>query len=290
MRLLLILLLILVPSLCWANPIIGAFMDVGGGVSVTAPGDPPSFCSSQSWATYTDFKIDFDHTTDEKYACLDSGTETGTLDGATIASHTITNPGSGGNTLFGDATNDSIEFHNTGSYFNSAYGSFRCLINIDGENNTDYIFAYIIPVDYDNRLRLSIGANGLLQVLWEDHNGGIINTYVNATDFENHPGDWGQIEVKWDTTACTAGDGNCGETNEIGARVRVDDNRDGDFDDGGAEDWTDWSYESSTQDLNAWAVEPSTEDIVFGLGGTHNVDFNMDDIEISNSKPSTMGN
>ena len=69
-------------------------------------------------------------------------------------------------------------------------------------------------------------------------------------------------------------------------RVRVDDNRDGDFGDGGAEDWTGWTGEASATDLEAWASEPTTDDFKFGITtATHTQNIYIDDLEMTPDKP-----
>jgi len=68
--------------------------------------------------------------------------------------------------------------------------------------------------------------------------------------------------------------------------MRVDDNQDGDFDDGGAEDWTSWEYEASAIDMGTWSAEPSTDDFKFGIvTGTYDYQVEIDDVELSPNKP-----
>jgi len=110
-------------------------------------GGAADYCSTQTWNTLTEFRLDFDHTTDNKTACLTSGTEIGTLvSGTVIDTPSVTPPGSGGDVLIANASGEYIVFDNSTTYFNSQYGTlkfkFRCL----GDNANNYDLINIIEV------------------------------------------------------------------------------------------------------------------------------------------------
>lgn len=257
--------------------------DVQAGM-VIGSGSGGDYCSSITWNTISDFTLDFSHPTDARTAC---GTdEVGVLTTATIATPAIASPGSGGDALYVAANTSYIQFDNTGSPFTSQYGEIISNFQISGDgSNNDFLFN-IVGVPAQDRMEIYVhGSTGRIYVTWEDNNNGTIDIY--SGDVDAFYGDWIQIHVKWDTTRCT--DGTCdgvGE-DELAIRTRVDDNRDGDFADGGAEDWTAWTYETSAVDMGAWATEPGENDIYIGIyGTTYTQDIYIDDVEISNDKPS----
>jgi len=245
------------------------------------------YCSGQSWNSFTNFRLDFDHTTDNKNACLSSGTETGALTSATVATPGLASPGSGGDALLCDGDDHYIAFDNSGTYFQSQYGELKFLVYLAGDNTDNQTIFRIQEVASQDLLLLTLKGDGLVTLRWEDNNQGTIDTIgaIN-NDLDDYYGDWVQIHVQWDTTRCT--DGTCdgvGE-DELQARSRVDDNRDGDFNDGGNENWTAWHGESSAIDFGAWSAEPTTDDFKFGISyGTQNQNIYIDDVEISYSQP-----
>jgi hypothetical protein len=256
----------------------------GGGVPAAAGG----FCASQSWNTLTDFSVDFDHTTDNKQACYNaSDGEVGTLNNsATIATPGTIGPVSGGDAVLSDADQRFIDFDNDTPYFDSKWGELYFTFLVTGDN-TEEDCILNINHDANNRLRLYISASGAMSLLWEDNSAGNIN--IGGADVDDTSADWIQVHIKWDTTRCTDGDGNCGDANEdeVAMRWRIDDNRDGDFGDGGNEDWSAWEVESSTKDAAIWATEPGANDVILGIwGATHTVNIYVDDLEISKSQPS----
>jgi hypothetical protein len=268
-----------------------AILTIGG--KPCSDGDAVDYCTSQSWDTFAAFKFDFDHTTNNLYACLASGTSTGTLVNAAAGQVTGPTPattgiGSGGNALVTDATAEYVTFTNTSSIFQSKYGEIMFKVNLAGNNAADYYVFQIVQTAAQERLQVYITATGQAYVLWEDNDHGAVQIVAaSAADFDDNYGDWAQIHIKWDTTRCS--DGTCdgvGE-DELGIRVRFDTNNDGDFDDGGDETWSAWAYETSAIDMGAWATEPTTDKIQFGLiSGAFDQAIWVDDLEISNAQPS----
>ena len=274
-RLLLCLILIFAPALALAGHYYSA-IDSGG-----------DYCSGISWPTLSDFTLDFDHTTDDKTSC-GTNDEVGTLSNATIATPTLSSPGSGGDCLLADATGDIITFDNDGAYFTSQYGEIYLLVKLAGNNAADYDIINIIETAAEDRLEFIIEGTGLPSIYIESNNSGTIQVGTGGSfDFDNYYGDWVQVHIQWDSTRCTDGTCDGAGEDECRMRFRVDDNRDGDFSDGGVEDWSSWFAETSATNLDTWAAEPTTGDIKFGIVfGTHNENIEIDDIEISNSQPS----
>ena len=263
----------------WLNIAMGTSANFAANVVVGgAAGD---FCSAQDWNVLTSFRLDFDHTTDNKTACLASGTEVGTLATGTIVTPGTPSPGSGGDALYANANTEYIHFDNPAPYFRSLYGELYILFMVPAEPGSTMDFVNIYD-SADDRLELAITATGKINALWEDNNAGSIQE-ESAFDISNACvgssncyDDWIQAHVIWDTTA--------GGNVEFGHQYRVDDNRDGDFEDGGAEDWT--SMEYATGDLNEMGTEPTTDDFKFGYhDATYQVDIYIDDVEISYDQP-----
>ncbi len=247
---------------------------------------PGDYCDSQTWNTLTSFRLDFDHSTDGSTACLSTGTELGVLTGATIATPPLASPGSGGNALYANATAEYITFSNTLPYFRSLYGELMFKFLIEGDNASTYYLINIIQTAAQDRLQIYVALGGRTAYIWEDNNNGGINENIGI-DVDAYYGKWIQIHVKWDTTRCTDGTCDGAGEDEFCTRARVDANADGDFLDGGAEDWTAWACESSAVDMNTWAVEPTTDDFKFGIvSGTYDVYVYIDDVEISYNQPS----
>lgn len=280
MRKILIALLLLLFAMP-AHADMNGYIAGSGGVAV-------DYCTTQTWATLTSFKLDFDHTSDTKTACLASGTQVG----VDAASTTIANPsptttgiGSGGNALSPDTAGDYIHFDNTSSILKTQYGEMYIKFKYDNNGGATYYIFTINPASSTERFYLYVDLSGNVTTLWEDNNHGQLT--LTAIDADGYYGDWVQVHIKWDTTRCT--DGTCdgvGE-DELCIRARVDANNDGDFGDGGAEDWAAWVCETSATDLAAWATEPTTDSLQFGLIlGTYDVGIHIDDVEISNAQPS----
>lgn len=278
-----------------AAPVYAFTSAIQGVVSSSNSGT--DYCSSQSWATFSAFKFDFDHTTNNLYACLASGTTTGTLVNA--ASGQIDTPtpsttgiGSGGDALITDATTEYVRFTNSSSIFQSQYGELMFKVYLAGDNTADYYLLNIIKTPAEERLQISIVDTGQITITWEDNNHGSVYAAVLSVtyDFDSNYGGWAQIHVQWDTTRCTAGGTSCGISNsddELRVRIRYDSNNDGDFSDGTAETWSNWGYETSNIDMGTWSSEPTTDTIAFGLvSGTFAQAIWVDDLEISNAKPS----
>lgn len=284
MKYLLSVLLILLSLQSWAlSPAIQAVVGING-----APAD---YCTTQTWATLTSFKLDFGHTTDTKTACLSTGTELGiTSAGTTISTPTPASPGSGGGAITGDATAEYIDFDNSLPYFQSQYGELYLKALVTGNNANDTRLLGIVQTANEDQLIVQVTASGGWQALWEDHNSGVVSVIVSgAYDLDaagyNH---WAQIHVKWDTTRCTDTGENCADAgeDELCMRVRIDTNDDGDFGDGGAEDWSSYSCETDATDMLAWTAEPTTDDFKFGLvTGTYDVQIWVDDVEINYAQP-----
>lgn len=292
--------LLLIPVFAWASlNILGVSNVVKvqgvdnvakvGGVTTSAGGG----CGAQSWNTFSDFRLDFDQATAFD-ACLTSGTETGgSVNSPTVVTPPTASPVSGGNCLYANNGNDYIQFDNTGPYFQSQYGEVMFSFRQDQDNAGEDTILRISHAFQEDWLLFSINEFGALFVTWEDNNDGAVTITVPVIDIDSHRDEWIQCHIKWDTTACTDGNGNCedgGADNELGVRCRVDDNDDGDFDDGGLEDWPAWTYDGDTDDLQAWASEPGENDIFIGFIGTHSTDYWVDDLEISYSKPASMDN
>lgn len=273
---------ILLLSICFVLAMTQADPDTGtGSVSST------DYCSGVSWNTLTDFYIDFDHTTDNKTAC--GADEIGTLTDATIADPSVANPGSDGDALHITAANDGLSFDNTGSYVDpdGTYGEIYFLWRQadSGTGNTDvftlgpdlnanYILVYITSVD-------------ALRVQWEDNNAGSIQ--LTIVDLTSYLGDWIQVHIKWDTERCTDGTCDGAGEDELCGRYRIDDNQDGDFNDGGIEDWSSLVCETTAQDMENWGATMGADDVRIGYGAFASftvTSADIDDFEISPSKPS----
>lgn len=246
---------------------------VGGGCSTT-------------WNDLTSFRLDFNQS-GETTACLASGTEVGTYSsGAGTATPALVSPGSGGKALYCNGSNEYITFHNTGPYFRSTYGTLRFKFKQDANPSTQRVtLLSITAVAAEDRMAVSLEATGIIQLVWEDNNGGGETATLGSFDMDNDPdgagaktnyyGVWVQIEVKWDTTI---------GSNEVALRFRADVNDDGDFNDGGNETWSAYTYISGSQDI--WASEPTgSDEINFGCAGTYEVDIWVDDLEISYNQP-----
>lgn len=288
-KLFLILSILLFSSIAQAQMLQG----IVAGESAAAGGVAADYCASQSWDTFAAFKFDFDHTTNNLYACLASGTSTGTLVNAAAGQVTGPTPsttgiGSGGNALVTDATTEYITFTNTSSIFQSQYGEIMFKVNLAGNNAADYYVFQIVQTAAEERLQVYVADTGHTYVLWEDNNHGSVSIgSAPAFDFDDNYGDWAQIHIKWDTTRCSDGTCDGAGEDELGIRIRFDTNNDGDFDDGGDEDWSAWAYETSAIDMGAWETEPTTDKIQFGLiSGAFDQAIWVDDLEISNAQPS----
>ena len=249
-------------------------------------GGAAAYCDTQTWNTLTSFRLDFDNTDGNHIACLAVGTELLT-DVATPIIEAVPyamTGASGGNCIKFNSNDENILGDNTNSYFNSAYGEVYFLVILAGNNADNYYFFYPQAVVGEDRLRFEIAPTGVTYILWEDHNGD--TDQIDIVDLDSYYNKWVQFHIVWDTTECTAGDGNCGAVNEVGARWRADANGDGDFEDGGVENWSAYCYISSTDDFEAWVSEPGADEIIIGLNpATYDVDVWMDDIEISSAKP-----
>ncbi len=248
---------------------------------------PGDYCDSQTWNTLTSFRLDFDHSTDGSTACLSTGTELGVLTGATIAPPPLASPGSGGHALLADASGKYITFSNPLPYFRSLYGELTFKFLIEGNNANNYSLIDIIQTANEDRLQFQVLGTGKFNIIWEDNNCGALGLSLPAAfDVDAYYGDWIQVHIRWDTTRCTAEPCDGAGEDEFCARFRVDDNQDGDFLDGGAEDWTGWNCEAITTDYHVWASEPGANDFKFGIvSGTYDVYVYIDDVEISYNQP-----
>lgn len=252
-------------------------------------GGPAEHCSGIAWNTLTQFALDFDNETPEQTCESASDGETGVLSAnTTIVTPALVSPGSGGDALFVNGDSENIIFDNAGTYFASQYGELYFLMQLAGDNTEQDYIILIEEVGFQDYLRVRLNTAGTIGITWEDNNSGSVSITLTV-DLDNHYGDWAQIHLKWDTTRCTQGDGNCADAgeDELAGRMRVDDNRDGDFNDGGAEDWTAWTLETSDIDLEAWVAEPTTDDFEFGIAtATYTQNIYIDDVEITPSQPS----
>lgn len=230
------------------------------------------------FADTSDFWIDFSHTDGDSVACT-ANTELGAWSGASVDAEPDSgvSPGSGGAAMLLDATGDDIIFDNEDASFASAQGQLSFLVCVTADNTAAHYLVKVNAVDLQDRLLVELTATGLISVSWEDNNTGNVTLAPIGPDLDSYYGDWVQIHLKWDVSAADT-------STEIGIRTRIDDNRDGDFGDGGIEAWSAWTYKAA--DLAAFASEPGAGEISFGLAsGTYNVNIYLDDIEISNSKP-----
>jgi hypothetical protein len=246
------------------------------------------YCASQAWNTYTDFALDFDHTSDEKSACEDATTsETGTYNAGTdTTTLTPDSPISGGKCLNGDADSQYIQFDNTDSYFASASGEIRFSVQLSDNNTGNDRILDIFHLAAQDLLNVYVMATGVVQVNWEDNNDGGFT--IASVDLDSYYDKWVQIWIQWDTTRCT--DGTCDGVGEDEVQVawRADANGDGDFGDGGVENWSAWAGETSATDANTWAGEPGDNDINFGIksaSATYTVPIYLDDLEIKKTQP-----
>lgn len=281
-------LLLLIPSVCYGW---GSMVPCSNVPGQTASG---TYCDGVSWNTLTDFTLDFDHTDDSKNACISGGTETGTLTSATVTTPGTASPLSGGGALYADGSTHKIEFDNSTPYFDSQYGEIKISFNVAAMLSVNQNICYIAG-DSDNKFLIYAASNDSLYWLWEDNNAGNKSFYIENV-INNYAGDWIQLHIKWDTTRCTDGDGNCADStangdwtqageDELCMQYRVDDNQDGDFSDGGAENWSSWTCESSTYDYEEWAAEPGNDEVDFGSGSDYDQATYIDDVEISVSQP-----
>lgn len=243
-------------------------------------GAASDYCSGQSWQTLSGFRLDFDHTTDSKIACLLSGTSTGEAVGAPAFS--TTSPaciGSGGNVLIADASGEYLQFDVSNVFFNSKYGEIYFKIKNDGNNTTDIQILNIIGIANQDRLQISIVSNGYIQIYWEDNNAGTQS--FNVVDTDGYYGDWIQVYLKWDVTRCTDGTCDGAGEDEFCYGYRVDADNDGDWDSA-----FNMFCESSTYDFSEWAAEPGDDNLSLGfINGTFNFNISIDDLEISSAKP-----
>lgn len=284
--------LLLLPSLAWGqeyarmNPYI-----LGGG------GSAADYCASQTWNTFTAFRLDFDHTTDTKTACLVSGSQVGVDNGSSsISNPSPVSPGSGGNAILPDESGDYIHFDNSASIFKSEYGEIKALINYPNNSTTSIRVFHALGVANQDYLSIEVNPNGFACVVWEDHNRDILYSCI-LVDLDSYYGKWAQVHVKWDTTRCASGacnvDSRSGDWTQAGddelcIRIRVDANADGDFADGGVENWSAWSCDTNNdKDLQSFASEPGQDSIRIGYtGGTYDYPIYVDDVEISVTQPS----
>jgi len=149
----------------------------------------------------------------------------------------------------------------------------------------------IIQDPIRDRLICTVLATGRTSCTWEDTDNGGITLNGDATDLDTACGGgacygyWATIRLRWDTTRCTQGDGNCADAgeDELCYQFVVDSDKDGSFAD---ESFATWDCEVSTTDLEAWTAEPTTDDYKFGLSSaTYSVDLYTDDVEITPAKP-----
>ena len=249
---------------------------VSGGAPVVA-----DFCAAQAWNTLTNFRLDFDHTTDTRTACLTSGTELGALTTATITTPAAASPGSGGNALSCGASPANIALGNSGGYFASQYGTIYFLFLLEGDNTAEHYIFDVIQTPAEERLQLYIEATGKIGVVAEGSNDGAVPRTTTVFDVDSYYNKWIQANIRWDSTRCTGGSGNCADAgeDEVCIRFRVYD--------GSWGEWTTWECDADADDLPAWDVEPGAGEIKIGInGGTYAQKLWIDDVEISNAKPS----
>ena len=253
---------------------------------VACPGSVAAadYCSSQTWATLSSFKLDFDHATPET-ACLSTGTEVGTLSGATIATPATVSPGSGGAALLANANSEVISFDNALPYFRSLYGEIYITFFMSEANTaTDYLFK-AEGVAFQDELRINVNTVQAPGAFWEDNNGGSVSL-SSGFDMDADCGGacyayWIQVHVKWDTTRCSDGADTCdgvGE-DELGVRVR--------YYNAGWQAWSSWAYETSALDFEAFSSEPTAGEILTGItSNSFDATYYIDDVEISYNQPS----
>lgn len=259
---------------------------VADGQTVKSTG---GYCAGQGWNTLTDFRLDFDHTDDNKNACTPIDTETGTLTNATIADDGITSPLSGGDSLLCDGDNHIITFDGVDdsgtTYFNSKWGTLYFSIVLAGDNTNEHDIVNIIQTAAEDRLEVILEATGKFFIIMEGQNNGTVSHGHAGFDMDNYYDKLVQGRMKWDSTRCTDGTCDGAGEDEIKIALRVDDNADGDFDDGGVEDWNE-STSTDADDLPIWAAEPGVGDFKFGIvNGVHTQNIKIDDIEISGDQP-----
>ena len=281
-----VLLLLLLVSPAWAfSPAIQAVVGSSGAAT--------DYCAGTTWNTFTAFRLDFDHTTDTKTACLASGTQVGELSGTPgISTPLPLSIGSGGNALITAATDEHILFDASPTILKSQYGELMVKLNYAGNSAANYIPFYAVGVTGQDRLLLYIDSSGATTVVFEDHNHGDVSASI--VDLDGYYGDWILIHAKWDTTRCTDGTCNSSTANgnwtqagedELCVRYKVDANNDGSWD----ADWSAWSCETSAIDMGSFASEPGVGGIQVGLAeisGVFDVSVMVDDLEISITQPS----
>lgn len=191
--------------------------------------------------------IDFEHTTSNVTACKSGGTETGTLNGATISgvqAHTGSGTdcdGAEDEALLLDANDEDITFTNN-SYFTSANGYLDIWVYPDSSANTVCIFdAY---KDADDKFWLLIEADNTIEFRHENQALGGSAVKWNSTCTLADDG-WRHLIVKW-------GDG--ANYDGSGAEAAIS------CDGGGS-----WDYEADEDDLAAF-VSGEPTDVVFGEG------------------------
>jgi len=272
--------LILTTILClWASAA-GAFPGSFLATSVGG-GSVQNYCATQSWSSLGDFKLDYDHPDGATTACVGEATFTITNDYSGTPTPTTTGIGSGGLAGVWNANNEYATFSNTSVIFTSQWGQIFGKIKVDGALVTSgTLIVDNVYNDSTDKLRIGVDANGKLYTQWEDNNAGAVT--LLSVDVDTYYDKWIQFLVKWDTSKCTAGNGNCASPAEMCISYRVDNNADGDFADGGVESWS-VSCETSTLDFTQFAAEPTT--IQIGLKGTYQNLLEGDDFEISTDQP-----
>jgi len=275
-------LILLIAPLVWGGTscLVGSGAGAGG-----------EYCSGISWNTLSDFTLDFDHTTDNRKACY--GSSDGELgvdnNSPSYVTPATVSPVSGGKALLADGNNEYLDFDNSNTYFQSQYGSLMVTFMV-ADNNAENLFAplEIIQTANEEQLRLWVNSTGEMYMTWESGNDGADTTEL--FDFDDGPyyGCWVQLHIIWDTTRCTDTGEGCGdaEEEEIAGRYRIDANADGDFDDGGVENWQNYVESDDATDHTVWDTEPTTNDIHIGLNSVHECNVYVDDVEFSTAKPS----
>ena len=236
-------------------------------------GGKPSYCDSLSWTPIIaspSFTLDFDHTTAGETSC-GTNDEIGSLSSATIGDAAVANPGSDGNVLIVAGANNTITFDNSGTYFASTSGEMVVTFALKADNiDADQEIVSIIGVADQDRLVLRLNDDENAILVWEDHNGG--GETVVSTDLSSYIGDWVQIHARWDTAK---------GSDEFCGNWRIDANGDGDYSDGGVEDWNGWTCDATNN--SAWATEPGENDIIIGSLANHDQDVEIDDVEFASS-------
>jgi hypothetical protein len=251
--------------------------NVGGGEG--------TYCEGITWPILSSpsFTLDFDHTDDEKKSC-GTNEEVGVFDNGTIVAppYAMNQAGSsGGNALRIDSGED-IYFDNDGGYLVSTSGTISLLLLQTATPSNDDNKFDLVYDEFADQIRFFETNSDDLVVEIEGTNQGPVS--VTGEDIGAHDGKWIQVQIRWDAGRCAAAPCTDGGEDEVCIRSRVDDNSDGEFAGGGAEDWVAWACDTDTDDYTTWTFEAGSNDIRFGQSfDASSSFFFLDDIEIESS-------